>query len=248
MIYTNENFDMMNESTFSNPDELNEMNESNQSHKTHKTKLNIDWLDFGRKNMMKKSNILTEENLQNRDNFQGGAGGGAGGGVDYDSDESSNYKKRRKRSISTETLFENLISEDFNNLNINPSKNNSDYSKLLLEINEKIDNIGKNIGFLCTENESNKMTQNLHLNEYKKLTNVIQEELTAKISKINKVSIDGYTKINIKFDQLQNKFDKILVEKEYTIDNLKDEISSLKDEIKSLQYNNNYMKNNDHYC
>ena len=143
-------------------------------------------------------------------------------------------KKKRKRSISTETLFGHLIMEDFNNLNINKSKlnnnndddnkNNNDNYKLLLEINEKINNIEKNI-------------------ELKNLENFIQEELTAKISKINKTSIVEFIKINTKIDQIQNKFDKILAEKDYVIEHLKDEINNLKDEMKSTQYNNN-----DHYC
>ena len=209
MIYINENFKATNEvnntykSTFSN------------------NKLNDNGID----NVLKDSPSLTEENLKNNDN-----------NVEYNSDNSDNSddsfesysKKKRKRSISTETLFEHLIMEDFNNLNINKSKsnndNNNDNYKLLLEINEKINNIEKNI-------------------ESKNLENFIQEELTAKISKINKTSIVEFIKINTKIDQLQNKFDKILAEKDYVIEHLKDEINNLKDEMKSTQYNNN-----DHYC
>ena len=206
MIYINENFKVLNElnntykSTFSN------------------NKLNDNGID----NVLKDSTSLTEENLKNNDN-----------NVEYNSDNSddsfeSYSKKKRKRSISTETLFEHLIMEDFNNLNINKSKsnndNNNDNYKLLLEINEKINNIEKNI-------------------ESKNLENFIQEELTAKISKINKTSIVEFIKINTKIDQIQNKFDKILAEKDYVIEHLKDEINNLKDEMKSTQYNNN-----DHYC
>ena len=215
MIYINENFKVLNElnntykSTFSN------------------NKLNDNGID----NILKDSTSLTEENLKNNDN-----------NVEYNSDNSdisdnsfeSYSKKKRKRSISTETLFGHLIMEDFNNLNINKSKlnnnndddnkNNNDNYKLLLEINEKINNIEKNI-------------------ELKNLENFIQEELTAKISKINKTSIVEFIKINTKIDQIQNKFDKILAEKDYVIEHLKDEINNLKDEMKSTQYNNN-----DHYC
>ena len=208
MIYINENFKVLNElnntykSTFSN------------------NKLNDNGID----NVLKDSTSLTEENLKNNDN-----------NVEYNSDNSDNSdisddsfktysKKKRKRSISTETLFEHLIMEDFNNLNINKSKSNNDNYKLLLEINEKINNIEKNI-------------------ESKNLENFIQEELNAKISKINKTSIVEFIKINTKIDQIQNQFDKILAEKDYVIEHLKDEINNLKDEMKSTQYNNN-----DHYC
>ena len=206
MIYTNENFNV-----------LNELNNTYKS-----TFSNNKCSNNGIDNVLNDSTCLTEENLKNNDN-----------NVEYNSDISDNSfesysKKKRKRSISTETLFGHLIMEDFNNLNINKSKsnndNNNDNYKLLLEINEKINNIEKNI-------------------ESKNLENFIQEELTAKISKINKTSIVEFIKINTKIDQIQNKFDKILAEKDYVIEHLKDEINNLKDEMKSTQYNNN-----DHYC
>jgi len=209
MIYINENFKV-----------LNELNNTYKS-----TFLNNKSLDSG------IDNVLTEENLKNNNN-----------NVDYNSDNSDDSfetysKKKRKRSISTETLFEHLIMEDFNNLNINKCKsnnndnnyNNNDNYKLLLEINEKISNIENNI-------------------ESKNLENFIQEELTAKISKINKTSIDEFVKINTKIDQLQNKFDKILAEKDYIIEHLKDEINNLKDEMKSTQYKKNDSTNTDYYC
>ena len=209
MIYTNENFNV-----------LNELNNTYKS-----TFSNNKCSNNGIDNVLNDSTCLTEENLKNNDN-----------NVEYNSDNSddsfeSYSKKKRKRSISTETLLGHLIMEDFNNLNINKSKinndnnnNNNDNYKLLLEINEKINNIEKNI-------------------ESKNLENFIQEELTSKISKINKTSIVEFIKINTKIDQIQNKFDKILAEKDYVIEHLKDEINNLKDEMKSTQYNNN-----DHYC
>jgi len=216
MIYINENFKAT--------------NEVNNTYKS--TFSNNKCSDNGIDNVLKDSTCLTEENLKNNNN-----------NVEYNSYNSDNSdnsddsfetysKKKRKRSISTETLFGHLIMEDFNNLNINKSKsnndnnnyNNNDNYKLLLEINEKINNIEKNI-------------------ESKNLENFIQEELTAKISKINKTSIVEFIKINTKIDQIQNKFDKILAEKDYVIEHLKDEINNLKDEMKSTQYNNN-----DHYC
>ena len=216
MIYINENFKV--------PNELNNTYKSIFS--------NNNCLDTGIDNVLKDSSGLTEENLKNNDN-----------NVEYNSDNSdisddsfeTYSKKKRKRSISTETLFEHLIMEDFNNLNINKSKsnnnndNNNDNYKLLLEINEKINNIEKNI-------------------ESKNLENFIQEELNAKISKINKTAIVEFIKINTKIDQLQNKFDKILAEKDYVIEHLRDEINNLKDELKCTQYNNNDSNNNDHYC
>lgn len=191
------------------------MNELNNTYKS----------PFSNDSVLKNSTGLMEEILRNNDD-----------NIEYDLDDSddsdnSDYKKR-KRSISTETLFGNLIMEDFNNLNINKRKlnnvndYNNDYDnyKLLLEIKEKINIIEKNI-------------------ESKNL----EKDLNAKISKINKTSIDELTKINIKFDQLLNKFDKILVEKDYVIEHLRDEINNLKDELKCTQYNND-SNNNDHYC
>ena len=216
MIYINENFKTMNE--------LNNTYKSPFSN--HK------WNDNGINNVLKNSAGLTEEILRNNDNDDN---------IEYDlddSDDSDNSdSKKRKRSISTETLFGHLIMEDFNNLNINKRKlnNDKDYNndydnyKLLLEINKKITHIEKNI-------------------ESKNIESFIQEELNAKILKINKTSIDEFTKINIKFDQLLNKFDKILVEKDYVIEHLRDEINNLKYELKCTQYNNNDSNNNDHYC
>lgn len=220
MIYINENFKTLNElnntykSTFSNNKSLNS----------------------GIDNVLKDSTCLTEEKLRYNDN-----------NIEYNSDNSdisdtsfeTYSKKKRKRSISTETLFEHLIMEDFNNLNINKGKsnnndndnynNNNDNYKLLLEINDKINNIEKKI-------------------ESKNLESFIQEELNAKISKINKTSIVEFIKINTKIDQIQNKFDKILAEKDYLIEHLKDEINNLKDEMKSTQYKKNDSTNTDYYC
>ena len=210
MIYINENFKTM--------------NELNNTYKSPFSNNN------GIDNVLNNSAGLMEEILRNNND-----------NIEYDlndSDDSDNSdSKKRKRSISTETLFKNLIMEDFNNLNINKRKlnNDNDYNndydnyKLLLEINKKINNIEKNI-------------------EFKNIENFIQEQLNAKISKINKTSIDEFTKINIKFDQLLNKFDKILVEKDYVIEHLRDEINNLKDELKCTHFNNNDSNNNDHYC
>ena len=198
------------------------MNELNNTYKSPFS--NHKWNDNGINNVLKNSAGLTEEILRNNDNDNDD-------NIEYDlddSDDSDNSdSKKRKRSISTETLFGHLIMEDFNNLNINKRKLNNDYDnyKLLLEIKEKINHIEKNI-------------------ESKNL----EKEITAKISKINKTSIDELTKINIKFDQLLNKFDKILVEKDYVIEHLRDEINNLKDELKYTHYNNNDSNNNDHYC
>ena len=219
MIYINENFKA-----------LNELNNTYKS-----TFSNNKSLDSGIDNVLKDSTCLTEEKLRYNDN-----------NIEYNSDNSdisdtsfeTYSKKKRKRSISTETLFEHLIMEDFNNLNMNKGKsnnndnnnnNNNDNYKLLLEINEKINNIEKNI-------------------ESKNLENFIQEELNAKISKINKTSIVEFIKINTKIDQIQYKFDKILAEKDYLIEHLKDEINNLKDEMKSTQYKKNDSTNTDYYC
>lgn len=205
-------------------------NELNNTYKS--TFSNNESLDSGINNVLKDYTCLTEEKLKNSEHNVEYNSDNSDDSYDSDDSFESYSKKKRKRSISTETLFEHLISEDFNNLNINKSKlnndNNNDNYKLLLEINEKINNIEKNI-------------------ESKNLESFIQQEFNSKISIINKKSIDEFIKINIKIDQLQNNFDKIFAEKDYIIEHLKDEINNLKDEMKSTQYKNNDSTNTNFY-
>ena len=206
MIYINKKFKVHNE--LNNPCKLTF---SNNKH-----------LDYGINNVLNDSINLTEEKLKNIECNS----------IKSDDSFESYSKKKRKRSMSKENLFEYLNIEEFKNLNIHKNNsnndNNNDNYKLLLEINEKINNIEKNI-------------------ESKNPENFIQEELNSKISNINKTSIDEFIKINIKIDQLQNKFDKILAERDYVIEHLKDKINNLKIEIKSTQYKNYDSTNNDFY-
>jgi Zn-dependent oligopeptidase len=49
---------------------------------------------------------------------------------------------------------------------------------------------------------------------------------------------DNINKLYNKIDIMEKNIDKILVEKDYVIDGLKDEINSLRDDIKETKYNN----------
>lgn len=100
------------------------------------------------------------------------------------------YFNKRKRSISDETVFEHLILNDNNNL------------ELLLEINKKID--------LLLKKKEEKENENI-------------------INKIEKINSD---------------INRILFEKDYIIENLKNEIKELNYVIKNLDN----KKINDYFC
>ena len=88
--------------------------------------------------------------------------------------------------------------------------------------------------------------------------NKYENDLTEILNNVNKLNIDPnkdlFTKIikkiddlekkietlymvNIKIDTLKKDIDKILTEKDYIIENLKDEINDLKDQLKESKYN-----------
>ena len=109
-----------------------------------------------------------------------------------------------------------------NNDDDNKIEEPSDYETLLSELNE------------------------LNINNNKSLV----VELIKKIDKLEKY-FNEINKINIKIDTMNNNIEKILIEKDYTIDFLKDEISFLKTEIKEINYNNECNPNkkiNDYFC
>ena len=93
-----------------------------------------------------------------------------------------------------------------------------------LEENNKLDsinNIIKDLNDLKVDNQNKDI-----LLEILKKINILE----SRVDNINKL----YNKIDI----MEKNIDKILVEKDYVIDGLKDEISYLKDEIKETKYNN----------
>jgi uncharacterized coiled-coil protein SlyX len=61
-------------------------------------------------------------------------------------------------------------------------------------------------------------------------------KLIKKIDKLDK-KIDDFVKIEIKFNKLDEKIDKAITEKDYIIDNLKDEIFSLRNKINDFENN-----------
>ena len=73
--------------------------------------------------------------------------------------------------------------------------------------------------------------------------NKMLTEIYKKISIIEK-KMDHFDKINIKMEALQKNIERILVEKDYLIDSLKDEIKGLRDEIK---YTDNKSHDNSSY-
>jgi len=123
-------------------------------------------------------------------------------------------KKRRSDNIDCLREIENNI-----------ESNNINYEKLLSELNGMTMN---NNNLLLELNESNNSNNKLLLLELFKKINSLEKK------------VDELNKINLKMDTLQKSIDKILVEKDYTIENLNDQINELKSEIREKQYNNEY--------
>lgn len=59
-------------------------------------------------------------------------------------------------------------------------------------------------------------------------------KIIKKIENLDK-KIDDFSKIEIKMEKLNNKMETALIEKDYTIDNLKDEIYQLRNKINDLE-------------
>lgn len=106
----------------------------------------------------------------------------------------------------------------------NSEENNISYQNLLSELNEL--------------NISNSNSNKLMLSELLKKINIIEKK------------VDELNKINLKVDALQKNLDKILIEKDYTIENLHDQITDLKSEIREKNYSsedNSNKKINDYF-
>ena len=73
-----------------------------------------------------------------------------------------------------------------------------------------------------------------------KFDNQNKDILLEILKKINILEsrFDNFNKLYSKIDIMQKNIEKILVEKDYIIDGLKDEINSLKNDIKETKYNN----------
>jgi len=94
---------------------------------------------------------------------------------------------------------------------------------------------------ICIDYDYNKIIENLNdinIND----NDDILIRLIKKIDNLDK-KIDNLTKLNFKFETLQKNIDIILIEKDYIIDNLKDEINNLKSDMKDL----NIKKNSNDY-
>ena len=93
-----------------------------------------------------------------------------------------------------------------------------------LEENNKLDsinNIIKDINNLKFDNQNKDI-----LLEILKKMNILENRF------------DNINKLYNKIDIMEKNIDKILVEKDYVIDGLKDEINSLRNDIKETKYNN----------
>jgi chromosome segregation ATPase len=133
-------------------------------------------------------------------------------------------KKRRSDNIDCLREIENNI-----------ESNNINYEKLLSELNGMTMN---NNNLLLELNESNNSNNKLLLLELFKKINSLEKK------------VDELNKINLKMDTLQKSIDKILVEKDYTIENLNDQINELKSEIREKNYtveDNSNKKINDYF-
>ena len=73
-----------------------------------------------------------------------------------------------------------------------------------------------------------------------KVDNQNKDILLEILKKINILEsrFDNFNKLYSKIEIIQKNIDKILIEKDYVIDGLKDEINSLKNDIKETKYNN----------
>jgi hypothetical protein len=132
------------------------------------------------------------------------------------------FKKRRSEN-------DDYIKEN------NTENNNINYEKLLSELNGMTMN---NNNLLLELNESNNSNNKLLLLELFKKINSLEKK------------VDELNKVNLKMDALQKSIDKILVEKDYTIENLNDQINELKSEIREKNYtteDNSNKKINDYF-
>jgi len=146
--------------------------------------------------------------------------------------------KRRKRSYSNETLLE-YSDTDSDEILFDPKKrlNSIDFKGINIQENNK------------NENENDLVDL---LNNINKLNIDSNKDLFTKIlKKINDLEkkVETLFMVNVKIDTLKKDIDKILVEKDYVIENLKYEITDLKDQLKDTKYDIDSIthKNEDSY-
>jgi hypothetical protein len=85
--------------------------------------------------------------------------------------------------------------------------------------------------------EVNNMIKDLNDLKFDNQNKDILLEILKKIN-ILESRFDNFNKLYSKIDIMQKNIDKILIEKDYVIEGLKDEINSLKNDIKETKYNN----------
>lgn len=128
------------------------------------------------------------------------------------------------------SIFKKRKPENADYLRINDDDSNVDYDKLIDQLNEI--NINNNNNFLLELNELNNSTNKILLLEMFKKVNLLEKK------------VDELNKINLKIDTLQKNIDKILIEKDYTIENLNNEIHELKADIMEKKYSDEYKYGN----
>ena len=109
----------------------------------------------------------------------------------------------------------------------------SDSEETLFEFLE--DNIENN--YSNKLDEVNNMIKDLNDLKFDNQNKDILLEILKKIN-ILESQFDNFNKLYSKINIMEKNIEKILVEKDYIIDGLKDEINSLKNDIKETKYNN----------
>jgi len=126
------------------------------------------------------------------------------------------------------SIFKKRKPENADYLRINED-NNIDYDKLISQLNGISIN---NNNFLLELNESNNSNNKILLLEMFKKIDLLEKK------------VDELNKINFKIDTLQKNIDKILIEKDYTVENLNNEIQDLKADIMEKKYSDEYKYGN----
>ena len=96
------------------------------------------------------------------------------------------------------------------------------------------------------DNDINDINDKL-INEFNNINFENNNALLKKIiGKIDNNTIE-INKLNLKMESFQKSVDKILIEKDYIIENLKDELNNLKNDIKNTKYSIENNKINDYF-
>jgi hypothetical protein len=151
--------------------------------------------------------------------------------------EDNNSFKRRKRSYSTDTILEYSDSDPENIYFDQKNRTNA------IDFNWLNNNIRKmNITDKTNNNEIDKDFGDI-LNNINKLNIDTNKDLYAKIiKKIDDLEkkVDTLSMVNVKIDSLKKHIDKIFVEKDYVIENLRYEVNDLKEQIKDKIIESSY--------